>query len=728
MKRFLAVLMALTMLVSMFNVVAFATGEEVSPLGATTTVAGGVYANPAFADNITTTTASNENYTITTVDGVSMSVVPTLYGATNTSNIQFGYYNMGSMDWVQTGFIELTYTVTYSGSAEANDEFGFGVALKTYDSNNASQFTIGAGAWKIFPYESGASKDIKYIIEFTDTQTLIHRYIKNTDDDDWSYVDTVTSNYAPGDDYKKIASVIPYAQQFIRSNTANAKATMTNLSVREIYKNAELESLTESYDTLNDDFAEISYVVPENYDKAKLVIGGKTFKEFNSALDAAGAYMTSVDLSALPYAGALPVELIVTDNNGSVSTKTTTLNVSNPNDRELIAYTDFDGNQSNISILNNDHVKPNGKSGNAISVSNIIDCDTTKYAQIGNANNVLQTININNPDGYCYDIEFDLNMSGNGLVGTYVKPYFWNETSQNYISDWNGSDYGRYDMFIIKNKVINKYSAFELGKWNSMKITMDTSTDTLYVYNEGQLLDTAKDDINSMHLGASFVALAYRTYTKSFVESTNTDAATIQIDNVKFYRYLPGNKTGITSVAVDPVTKAISITADTALSQGNVTDTNVTLTVDGNARTATVALAEDGKTIIVTPSATSAIAGKDAVVTLAPAVIGYGVTVPVRYVAEYSNRKITVDEATSKVTASVDIIADAAGENAGIMYIAYYKNGNLAHVYKTDVTTTAAGLGTFTVNYTPEERVDYDTVKTFVWNSSNTPLLKVYSK
>ena len=220
--------------------------------------------------------------------------------------------------------------------------------------------------------------------------------------------------------------------------------------------------------------------------------------------------------------------------------------------------------------------------------------------------------------------------------------------------------------------------------------------------------------------GVDYMGLGYAVY-------TGVQTA-VQVDNVKFYRYLPGNKTGISSVNVDQVSKTISIAADTALNPENVTDANVTLTVNGNARTATVALADDGKTILVTPDSTSALSGKDALVTLAPAVIGYGITISVSYVAEYSNRKVAVDEDTSKVTASVDIIADAAGENAGIMYIAYYKNGNLVHTYKTNVTTTAAGLGTFTANYTPEERVDYDTVKTFVWGSANTPLLKMYSK
>lgn len=716
MKRFLAVLMALTMLVSMFNIVAFATGEEVSPLGATTTVAGGKWANPLVKENITVNTVDSTG--TVSVSGNAMTYTPV--DTSGTKNIS-SRVSLAGEAWKNTGSAEICATVSYGGTLNAGDRFAMNIAFTSYDASNARQWVTGAPSFeKDFTFEASETRNIKWVVEFGETNLVTHEYIKAPYEDEWTYVRTVTKVGPTDEAYKKINEVYPYGQfNYQKGNTSGAYAVFSDFAVRELYNVAKLESITDTYDMINDDFADISYIVPSNYDKAKLTVGGKVFAEFDSDTNDYGAYKTTVDLSALPYFGTLPVELVIIDNNGSVITKTTTLNVTNPNDRELMASTDFDGNDEGMTFTYTaDHVKPNGKTGNGISVTNMDEYDETKFYHIPGGNNSIQLNNVKELKGYVYDIEFDVyetSVTANkgGKTGTIVKNWYNNGTSN--VTGWNT---GGWKWIQDHTAIAGTIGKFTLDSWQSMKYTIDTVNSKLHAYNRatGELLGSW-DYVND---GVDYMGLGYAVY-----DAVQT---AIQIDNVKVYRYLPGNKTGITSVAVDPVTKAVSITADTALSEENVTDTNVTLTVGGNSRTATVALAEDGKTIIVTPNGTSAIAGKDAVVTLASAVIGYNVTIPVSYVAEYSNRKITVDEATSKVTASVDIIADAAGENAGIMYIAYYKNGNLVHVYKTDVVTTAAGLGTFTANYTPEERVDYDTVKTFVWNSSNTPLLKVYSK
>lgn len=719
MKRFLAVLTALTMLVSMFNIVAFATGEEVSPLGATTTVAGGKWANPLVKENITVNTVDSTG-TIS-VSGNAMTYTPV--DTSGTKNIS-SRVSLAGEAWKNTGSAEICATVSYGGTLNAGDRFAMNIAFTSYDAGNARQWVTGAPSFeKDFTFAAGETRNIKWVVEFGETNLVTHEYIKAPDEDEWTYVRTVTKVGPTDEAYKKINEVYPYGQfNYQKGNTSGAYAVFSDFAVRELYNVAKLENITDSYDMINDDFADISYIVPSNYDKAKLTVGGKVFAEFDSDTDDYGAYKTSVDLTSLPYFGILPVELVVTDNNGSVITKSTTLNVTNPNDRELIAYDDFDGNTActyGSLAFTASHVKPNGKSGNGLAISNVTDADSEMFATVaGGANNSIQINNLNNLDGYVYDIEFDIYQisadgTRGGKSGTIVKNYYFNGTTN--VSGWKT---GGWSFIQDHTQIAGTAGKYQLGEWVSLKYTVDTANDTISAYNlaTGELLGS-RAYVND---GVNYIGLGYVVY--------DAVPAYIRVDNVKFYRYLPGNKTGITSVAVDPVTKAVSITADTALSAENVTDTNVTLTANGNARTATVALGEDGKTIIVTPSSASALGGKDAVVTLAPAVIGYGITIPVSYVAEYSNRKITADEATSKVTASVDIIADAAGENAGIMYIAYYKNGNLVHAYKTDVVTTAAGLGTFTANYTPEERVDYDTVKTFVWNSSNTPLLKVYSK
>ena len=171
MKRFISILTAITMLVSMFSIVAFANEEETSSIGATTTVAGGSFAGGAYADNITTTLASKEGeYTATTVDGVSMTVVPCLFNNTSGSkNMQFASYMSDSLNWKQTGCAEVTFRVSYSGELAAGDNIGFGIAFTAYSGSTRAWILSASTAWETFPFESGVTKDVRYIVEFTDS-------------------------------------------------------------------------------------------------------------------------------------------------------------------------------------------------------------------------------------------------------------------------------------------------------------------------------------------------------------------------------------------------------------------------------------------------------------------------------------------------------------------------------------------------------------------------------
>jgi len=712
MKKLLAIILTFTMLAAMCSFTALANTQSL-----TNTVLGGKWAEPYVLEDIVPSSPDTTTST-GTITGNSITFVPSVhnYDQYKTENIDYGI-NLAD-NWKNTGAIEIGFDVEYHGTINTPDFFTVNIGMTTYNTaGSRSWLTGGPNAEKDFTFTDGGAKNIKWIVEFTDTQVIARHYNKRLTDDKWTYVRTVVKDWAPAVDKRELKDIHIYSQHnFYHGKTqlGDNSVTVSNFYVKEIYLPTYLECDSASVHNLsNVNSTDIEYTINENYKNAKLEVGGITAAELNCEENVPGSYVTTFDLRDLTYTGVVPVVLTVTDKNGNVTTKTSSITVVSGNDRELVASTDFDGNDEGMTFsYTADHVKPNGKTGNGISVTNIANSDAEKFATITGGNNAVQINGIRDLIGYCYDIEFDMYQTSNangtsGKSGTIVKNWYNNGTSN--VTGWKT---GSWNWIQNHTQIAGTAGKYTMDTWHAMKYTINTVDSTLSAYDRdtGELLGT----VTYVNDGVDYLGLAYAVY-------TGVDSA-IQIDNISVYKYVPGTKPGIASVSVDPLTKAVSVTADVDVTAENVTSELVKLNLDA---AASVALADDGRTIVITPSNASALKGKDGVITFAESVIGTAVSIPVSFPEDYSNRRIAVNDSTGAVTGFVDIIAEDKDLNAGIMYIAFYKNGNLAEVHSAEITTSAAGLATYSEAYTPVNA--YDDIRVFVWSASNTPLLKVSS-
>ena len=706
MKRFLAVLTALTILVSCsFTAMA-------NP------VPGGVYGDPLVVENVTLDDLIDSNSAIEEVDGKFVITPDQGFESYSTKNIDYDTLVEGYA-WKNTGAVEIGYDLTYCGTINAPDFFTLGIGMTAFNSSNKRDWIIGGpNANTDFTFTDGGTKNIKWVVEWTDTQLIAKHYNKRPEETNWTYVKTVIKDWQPDANYRKLRDIHIYGQyNYFNGKTepGSAYAIVENYYMKEIYPSTYL-SVPEATLDASTQNADIEYVLNTNYKKAVLTVGGVVAEELNCDTTPSGSYVTTFDLSDLTYTGTVPVELTVTDKNGNVTKATDSIATVSPMERELIAYNDFDGNEGctyGTLSYTATHVTSGGKSGNGISVTNIPEKISEEYAEAtGGSNNAIQINNINNPDGYVYDIEFDIyqiDAVGNqgGKSGVIVKNYYLNDAGK-YVSDWKTGGWNYIQNHTQMNGVSGKYP---LGEWVSLKYTINTANDTLSAYNleTGELLGT-NSYVND---GINYFGLGYVVY--------SAVPAMMKIDNVKFYRYLPGSKAGVEAVSADALTKTVTVTLDTAFDAAAV-DSGVTLKVGEDTVAATVAPQTDGKTLVITPDIADTLKGKNAVVAIDASVVGSAMEIPVTFPEDYFNRKITENASTKAVTVSADVVSYEAGTDAGIMYLAFYKNGNLAEVSKTELATTKVGVETLSYTYTPTEA--YDDIRVFVWDAYKNPLLK----
>lgn len=705
MKRFISILTAITMLLALCTVPAMADA-----------IPGGKYANPLVMEDMMP--ALDDVNSTAVANGNAITITPNQeFTSYATKNIDYDV-TVDSLAWKHTGAVELGLDVTYEGTINAPDFITMNIAMTAFNSSNKRDWIIGApNANTDFTFANGGKKNLKWIVEWTDTQLIAKHYNKRPEETSWTYVKTIIKDWQPDANYRKLRDIHIYGQYNYfngKTEVGSAKVTVENFYMKEIYPSAYL-SVPETVLNASTQNADIEYVLNTNYKNAVLTVGGVVAEELNCDTTPAGSYVTTFDLSNLTYTGAIPVELTVTDKNGNVTKKTASITTVSPMQRELLAATDFDGNDEGSTLAYNaDHVKLNGKTGNGISVSSYPEYDAEKFAPITGGNNAVQLNGVRDLKGYCYDIEFDMyqknNGSGtastNGKSGVIVKNWYNNGTAN--VTGWKT---GGWNWIQDHTKIAGVVGKFITDTWHSMKYTVNTvdSTLTAYDMDTGELLGS-NTYVND---GVDYMGLGYAVYT-----GVNTE---IQIDNVKIYRYLPGSKPGVEAVSADALTKAVTVTLDTAFDAAAV-DSGVTLKVGEGTVAATVAPQADGKTLVITPDIADTLKGKTAIVAIDASVVGSAMEIPVTFPEDYFNRKITENASTKAVTASADVVSYEAGTDAGIMYLAFYKNGNLVEVSKKDLATTTVGVENLSHTYTPAEA--YDNIRVFIWDAYKNPLLK----
>ena len=720
MKKFIAILTALTMLLALCTVPAMADA-----------IPGGKYANPLVKEDIVFSGTDTNSSSV--LNGSAITITPNKeFTKYETKNVSYSM-NVQNLEWKNTGAVEVGFDLTYDGTVNSTDFFRLNLGLKLFDSSNSRQWFTSAPDSVDFAASNVdvGTKNIKWVIEWTDTQVIAKHYNKRPEETNWTYVRTVIKDWQPSVQNRKLGDIYLYGQfNYFNGKTPvnSISATVENFYLKEIYPTTYLSVPEDVFDATSQD-ADIEYTLNENYKKAVLTVGGVVAEELNCDTTPSGSYVTSFDLSELTYTGTTPVELTVTDKNGNVTKKTSSITTARPKDRKLVAYTDFDGNMSEttaetyaLNITSADVITSSGKTGAGVAISNRpADADGLNYKYVGlNPNNGQPAgyqssayINalLDDTDEYCYDFEFDVMAVGaGGKIGINYKGYVDGNATFNTDPD-NPTSSKAWNWIVDKKKVAGIANKFELDGWHSMRFVVDQKANTVTTYYDEEKVATTEYITD----GCYYIGVGYAVY------GNNGNEAGVKIDNVKCYRYIPGTHPGVEAVSADALTKAVTVTLDTAFDAAAV-DSGVTLKVGDSAVAATVAPQADDKTLVITPDIADTLKGKTAIVAIDASVVGTAMEIPVTFPDDYFNRKITENASTNAVTASADVVSYEAGTDAGIMYLAFYKNGNLVEVSKKDLATTTVGVENLSHTYTPAEA--YDNIRVFIWDAYKNPLLK----
>ena len=321
MKKSISILLILTFLISVFPVVTvFAYDVE-------------TVVSDAYLENVIV-----ENYTdfadiagCTKVqDGNAMTFTVDKGTETGTKNRQYGALIDG-LNWENTGRVELTYTVSYSGTLVDGDAFGMGIGLTSFNGTSRVWILGGVASFTNFKFEDGAVKNKKSIIDFTDTQIIVTNYIKDPAEEEWTQTDVVKNNYVADKGKRHLREILPFIQYNYNKGTvdANVSATISDITVKELRPAPAMDDVSGNY--LGYDSIEVNYFIPSGYKSAELTLNGEVIESFDPEVMDYGCYNTYFNLYQFGLSGDnIPLKLTVTDANDEVKECVSYLSVTQP--------------------------------------------------------------------------------------------------------------------------------------------------------------------------------------------------------------------------------------------------------------------------------------------------------------------------------------------------------------------------------------------------------------
>lgn len=320
-KKSISILLILTFLISVFPVgTVFAYDVE--------TVVSDAYVENVIVENYTD--FADITGCTKVQDGNAMTFTVEKGTETGTKNRQYGA-TIDGLNWENTGRVELTYTVSYSGTLVNGDAFGMGIGLTSFNGTSRVWILGGVASFTNFKFEDGAVKNKKSIIDFTDTQIIVTNYIKDPAEEEWTQTDVVKNDYVPASNKRHLREILPFIQYNYNKGTvdANVSATISDITVKELRPAATMDDVSGSY--LGYDSIEVNYFIPEGYKSAELTLNGEVLESFDPDVMDYGCYNSYFNLYQFGLNGEnIPLKLTVTDANDVVKECVSYLNVTEP--------------------------------------------------------------------------------------------------------------------------------------------------------------------------------------------------------------------------------------------------------------------------------------------------------------------------------------------------------------------------------------------------------------
>lgn len=287
------------------------------------------YPDDTFSDNViiedyvTASTSANADLVI---NGNAMTFTPKK--TTGTTNNQYGD-TIDGKDWQNTGRVEVYYTVSYEGELVSGDVYGMGIGLTAFNGTSRAWILGGVASYGGFKFESGVTKNIKHVVEFTDKQTIVTSYTKFPDETEWTHAFTVTNDFAAAPEKRHIREILPFSQHNFNKGTEYVSATISDVSVVEVLANPVMTDVSGNYLGLDD--IDVSYYIPKDYKAATLSFNGEVLREFDPEVDDFGSYNTYFNLMQFDVVGEnIPLKLEVTLADDSIADATEYITVTEP--------------------------------------------------------------------------------------------------------------------------------------------------------------------------------------------------------------------------------------------------------------------------------------------------------------------------------------------------------------------------------------------------------------
>lgn len=705
MKKLITMFLALTMVVTLAVSGAAPVFADEAPLASNITP-GGVYAAKVWDDEINFVAASG-SYTGApfTVDNTAKTMtvtVNTTNAASTTVNSNTDGTNaidLSGIRWNNSGKIIITYDAELISKPEGMTIYA-GLIGKVEASTGVNKWPYGGTgtamqpAIEAVPFLSeavaGDTVSAKLVYEFEEDGLTIYPYYY--DEEAGEYVLTANAPVIKDDatfaeNHFYIYKLLPYIQT--RNVKGEAAIKYSNIVITEIYEEAKLQPLNDTYAPT--DVVGVGINLPADYASARLTIGGVEFADMTSSVYPAGAYNVSVDLSRLTYCGDLKMVLDITKADGSTEKLTDDVSVIVGPEVTSYGVEDFEDETyyyglttvTNIGVT--DIPASTGRTGKAYGVT-----------MMNSGNNGQIKMVFPSPyiaEGACVDIDFDVYLSG-----SFSNIQVYHKDLDN-AAAWSGLvGYG--------NPVPTQSAPYNAlcGQWITLKVTVDTTDNSMYVYRNGELIGT-KSGLTMN--GLKEVYLSPKT-------SNQTREDFMYIDNVSFSSYIPGNKPAVASVTTNHDNGTIALAFDSAVAY-----TEGSITLDGIA--STVAYDEETFTATITP--TGDMTTLNGTIVVAESVAGYAMTIPATLPVKLpfiSNMELTVSDGV--YTGTVDVYNDAE-EDLGDIYVAIYEGTNFVQVSSVPV-VSVNGQDTFTCPLTPEKAGTYR-AQMFFWDNDLSPVTGV---
>lgn len=676
MKRILTALIITAMIMAML--------PTIGVLAAETSVGG--YCTPQEASLTLQSGVTSELMDITTEgNGATFTLKPQTAVWSNYSLNGYNTYDgLSGIQWKNLGTAELTYDIKYEGTLNREnfpknyEEFRAGLTIRVPGSTeDHSRLLDPAGNFHIYRYtdteQNGITKNVKTVVTFGDDKTLVDFYVKDQNADEYTFVEQKESNVSVPADKRKITGVVPFFYAGVFSDNNSLKVTISNVKVKEYASSALVIAPS---DCGKDKKAEISYNVPNGAIKATLQVGGKTVETISSP----GAYKTNVDLST-GWWGNVPVTLNATMADGSKQSDTKTIKVTNGAAKETLGTEDFEDDNV-LYTINPDQ----GKiiDGSDKGRSKIL---STPNYQTNKATNVIYVENLNYPEGYLCDVEFDYYQTTNDA---------WLYFAIN--SDVADGSYNPVYGGKVQNDSGKQLSHNE---WHTMKITVDSANNRWDVdVDNGTYTGSHTVNINgiqSVKLGAWGYASPY-----------------MYLDNVKFTFYNNESAPGVEAVSVDSATNKAQIKFDSALKK-SMADTDVTLKAGSANVDANVVYDAQANTLTVTPSAEINSESGEIVISKDCFGTQEDMVIPVLFTID----KYELTRVSGGFIADV-MFRSALEQSAGKVYVAIYKDSSLQKV----IPISLAANGSFQTAYERIAADDQSSAAMFVWSTALSPILE----